>query len=122
MAFNPEQPLSLNALRDRHKVSCALMRGGLCDCAHTREKHNDGVQGMSERIEGVIVSCHPSLGKYGGGFGQIMGDNGRDYVWASGNVYRNFSHAKVGARVSFVVVAYSYASDIDQIDKSRCTK
>lgn len=75
---------------------------------------------MGVRIEGVVVSSHPSLGR-GGAFGEIHGDDGKDYVWASGNVFRNFSHATVGTRVSFVVVAFSYASEIDQIDKARTT-
>lgn len=69
------------------------------------------------RLTGVVVSAHPSGSKYGGRYGEILGTDGKYYVFDSGHVYRNFSFADVGVEVSFEAVAYSYATDIDQIDK-----
>lgn len=70
-----------------------------------------------ERIEGTIKSTHLSEGKYGGTFGEIIDDSGNDYTYDNSHMFRNFSRAIVGARVSFEVISYSYATHIDQIDK-----
>jgi hypothetical protein len=70
-----------------------------------------------ERLTGEVVSRHPSASQYGGSFGEIRGTDGKFYTFDSGHVFRNFSFARVGAKVAFTVVCYSYATDIDQLDK-----
>lgn len=78
--------------------------------AHHEVGVKDGV-----RLAGVIVSVHPSIGS--GGFGEIRADDGKDYVYSGRNIFRNFSHAEVGGRVTFEVVEWSYATNIDRTDK-----
>jgi hypothetical protein len=62
---------------------------------------------------GVVVErLHPIPDKYGGSYGVILGDDGKPYVWSAGNVYRDMTQMRVGLRVSFQVVAFSYATNI----------
>lgn len=71
----------------------------------------------SSRVTGTVLTQYLSDCKYGGGYGEIKGDDGWYYVWSSGSVYRNTSDLAPGVRVSFDVVSYSYADHIDQLDK-----
>lgn len=66
------------------------------------------------RISG-IVECkhlHDRLGSYG----VIKGEDGKHYVFTAGSVYRNRSHAAIGAEVTFEIVG-SCASGIDDVYK-----
>lgn len=67
---------------------------------------------------GTVVSLHASEGPYGGSFGEIAADDNRHYTWDVSNVFRNGTHMRVGQRVLFSVVAYTYATDISAIEKS----
>ena len=71
------------------------------------------------RIKGKVITVHPNSGKYGGTFGEILGDDGEYYIYSSSHVFRNFSQAKIGAVVTFEVVKHNYATNIDQMDKHR---
>lgn len=72
------------------------------------------------RLSGTVETIHDTPGPYGGGYGVILGDDGKRYVWSARNVFRNFSILDtVGAKVTFEVVAYSYATNIDRTDKHR---
>lgn len=71
------------------------------------------------RRVGTVIAVHPSANRYGGTYGEIACDDGKHYVFSGANVFRNFSQAVMGARVSFEVVCYSYATNIDQLDKHR---
>ena len=69
------------------------------------------------RLCGTVVEAHPSADRYGGTFGEIAGEDGKTYTFNGGHVFRNCSRASVGAKVLFTVVNFSYATDIDQVDK-----
>lgn len=69
-----------------------------------------------DRLFGTVVSNHLSDSKFGGSYGEIQADNGGYYVWSARNVFRNGSFMKIGARCSFTVVGWSYATDISTRD------
>lgn len=56
--------------------------------------------------------------KYGFAYGVLAGDDGKFYTCDNGHFFRNGSFAIVGHRYSFDVVDYSYATNIDLLDKA----
>ena len=69
------------------------------------------------RLQGKVITNYPKSSKYGGTFGEILGDDGEYYIYSSSHVFRNMSQAKIGAVVTFEVVKYNYATNIDQVNK-----
>jgi len=67
------------------------------------------------RIKGVVESkhLHDGLGSYG----TIKAEDGKVYLYYAGSVYRNCSHAAIGASVTFEAVGYRYAIGINDCDK-----
>lgn len=70
------------------------------------------------RLSGFVVSTHQSKSKYGGDYGEILGSDGKYYVFSAGQVFRNFSVATVGTSVTFRVTDHCYAAAIDQMFKA----
>jgi hypothetical protein len=66
-----------------------------------------------QRLSGVVEVEHLMPGQYGGAYGVILGDDGKRYVYSRGEWFRNCGPRGVGAHVSFVVVSYSYATEIN---------
>ena len=55
--------------------------------------------------------------RYAFAYGVLAGDDGKFYTCNNGHFFRNGSFAIIGQRYNFDVVDYSYASNIDLIDK-----
>lgn len=66
-------------------------------------------------LEGEIVTFHEN--EHVGSYGLIRADSGKVYIWSAGHVFRNFSFAVLGQRYRFDVAHFSYATNIDQINK-----
>lgn len=71
-----------------------------------------------QRIVGTIIAIHMSSSKYGGCYGEILGEDGEYYVFSGSHVFRNMSRKALGVKMSFTVVNHNYATHIDQVDKS----
>jgi hypothetical protein len=52
-------------------------------------------------MTGTIVSVHLSACRYGGAFGEILGDDGEHYTYTARECYRDGTEPSVGLRVSF---------------------
>lgn len=55
--------------------------------------------------------------RYGFAYGVLAGDDGKFYTCDNGHFFRNGSYAIIGHRYNFDVADYSYATNIDLIDK-----
>jgi hypothetical protein len=67
---------------------------------------------------GEILSVHHSQDPYGGTFGEIRAiPSGKVYIYSGRNFFRNGSVPEVGGQVMFRVVHWSYATDINRVDK-----
>jgi hypothetical protein len=72
-----------------------------------------------QRIKGEVIALHESSDAYGGTYGEILGDDGKVYTFSGRHFFRNFSTPELGAQVWFTVLKWSYATDIDRIDKHK---